>query len=707
MAAGLGLAAVALGARSLLRPHRLEHPNLLVVTIDTLRADHVGAYGYSGAATPTLDGLARTGVRFENAETTIPLTGPAHSTIFTGHYPPVHGVRNNAVFPLPDKHPTLAALLKGKGYRTAAFVAAYPVGSAFGFSQGFDEFSEAFHNDPVFIQAAETPANEVADAALSWLAKPGHDPFFLWVHFYDPHAPYRPPSPFREKFVAQPYDGEIAFADAQLGRVLDGLRAAGHGDDTLVVAVGDHGEALGEHKESTHGILIYQSTLRVPLILAGPGVPEKRVVASRVGTVDILPTVLRLLGVDPPEGLPGRDLRPALGGERLSSQPFYAESLFGRLCCGWSSLRGWVSEDWKLIEGREPELYDLTLDPSESTNRASDEPARVTRMREALRTAVAKMAPGGDAAHPAPLSPEAQERLAALGYTGGTDGGGDLDEPGRPDPRAMVHLYERLQSNILVQGAAVTTALAETAAIAEQDPGNSYAFFVLGSLAYRAGRPRLALEAFGRALAMEPMWVVVRFAYAHVLRDLGRLGEAERQLRIAVEQAPADDRTRVYHAELLIILGKVDEAERIVTDVLRKTPGSIEANGAMGRILLARSRPLEAIPHLEKAAVGPAPEPWIQLAVVHLVLGDGERALGAAGEALRRNPNHLWAMATSGHALVLVGRRAEGVAVLKRVLSARPQSPDVWMSLARAFDAAGETATAAVCRREARSIARS
>src|SRR5256714_4660730 len=261
-----------------------RRPNIVLITIDTLRADHVGAYGAGPGLTPTLDGLAAGGVRFDRAETAVPLTGPAHATILTGQYPPTHGVRGNVVFTLGSRYPTLATRLKRAGYVTAAFVGAYPVAAAFGFGQDFDTFNEEFHESAPGEQGAERRANDVADAAIRWLSsgQASGRAFFMWTHFYDPHAPYDPPEPFRTRFAGRPYDGEIAFADAQIGRVLDALRSAGHADDTVVIALADHGEGLGDHHEMTHGVLVYQSTLRVPFIVSAPGIGRGRVVDAPV-----------------------------------------------------------------------------------------------------------------------------------------------------------------------------------------------------------------------------------------------------------------------------------------------------------------------------------------------------------------------------------------------------------------------------------------
>jgi arylsulfatase A-like enzyme/Tfp pilus assembly protein PilF len=701
--AALLLAALTLvgGSAWIARP--TNKPSLLLVTIDTLRADHVGAYGYAKAATPTLDALARRGARFANVTTAAPLTGPSHATILTGLPPPRHGVRENVTFLLDARHATLATRLKRAGYRTAAFVAAYPVAAAFGFGQGFDEFSEGLHPNPGIGQGAERPANEVADAAVAWLERTRNakEPFFAWVHFYDPHAPYAPPSPYRETFADRPYDGEVAFADAQLGRILDALRAAGRERDTVVAVLADHGEGLGEHGETGHGILLYESTLRVPLIVAGPPVPEGRVISEAVGTIDLAPTLLQLLGREAPD-LPGRDLRPALAGKRVPAEGLYSEALFGRLNCRWSSLRSLRDGEWKLVEGAEPELFQLSTDPGEARNRARDDPERVERLRRTLQAAVASMAPGGDAARPVALSPEQEERLRSLGYAAGGGGGGSLDEPGLPDPRRLVGLYERLESLQTAIGPAIGPAIREIATILEKDPGSPFAHFVMASVAYRGGQLELAEKAFARTLALDPDRPVIRQYYGQLLRDEGRLEESERELRIAAEQAPAYDLvTRVNLAETLTARGNYDEARKVLDAALAREPAHEKARQAMGRLLVASGHPRDALPYLEGAADGRDVDRLLDLVAAYLAVPDYERAAEAAANVLERNPGHPRALSLLGHALVAQGQRSEGVALLERALAAGPRRAAVWQDLAAGFAAAGDTRSAERCRREA------
>jgi arylsulfatase A-like enzyme/Tfp pilus assembly protein PilF len=698
------LAVAALAAWLLAGRLRSRPPHLLLVTIDTLRADRVGAYGYAAAETPALDALARRGARFENAHSPVPITGPAHATILTGQYPPVHGVRDNVVFPLGSAHPTLATLLKQRGYRTGAFVGAIPVAAAYGFGLGFDTFDEDLTVTPIGAQGAERRADAVADRAIAWLSKPGDQPTFTWVHLYDPHVPYAPPPPYDTRFAGRLYDGEVAFADAQLGRILQALAATGRERDTVVAVMSDHGESLGDHGERTHAILIYESTLRVPLVVAGPGVPKGAVIASRVGLVDVLPTLLRQVGVEDPPALPGRDLRPALVGGRLPEEALYAESLFGRLNCRWAPLRAWTSGDWKLVVGaeRQEELFDLTSDPGERTSVAAQQPQRVQQMHAALRAALRKMAPQGDAARPQAASPEQEERLRSLGYVGGGGGAGTLEERGLPDPRALVHVYERVQDAMAAQGPAIVGALRELTAIAAEDPGNPFAQMALGHLAYRDGRLGTAERAFASALALDPDRPGVRLPYGRLLREMGRLDESERQLRIAVEQTTADDlRTPLSLADTLHARGRTGDAERVVDGVLARAPGDAPALAAKARLLVEQGREADAVPLLEQAATGVELDDWVELAELYLGRGQATRARESAERALVRSPGHPWALAVAGHALVLEGKREAGVTLLRKALALRPKRPHVWLSLARGLAAAGDEAAAARCRRHA------
>ncbi len=351
-----------------------SHPNLLLVSIDTVRADHVGCYGYKLIQTPYIDLLASEGVRFNTAVSQVPLTLPSHCTILTGTYPAYHGVRDNVGYRLSESKTTLAKILKGQGYQTAAFIGAYVLNSRFGLGQGFDEYDDRIAGSSrlglvVNLNSVERPAGEVITHAMGWLNAHAGSRFFVWIHLYDPHDPYEPPPPYADRYKDRPYDGEIAYADHELGRLLEFLKQRKLYENTVIVLLSDHGESFGEHQEWTHGYFIYDTTLLVPLIikpidkgLAGRSVTEQ------VSLVDVAPTVLQLLGFERTAELQGRGLLELmLGQSRSRPEPAYCESYYPAQF-GWSPLIGIRREDVKFIYAPKPELFDLRQDPGEQTN---------------------------------------------------------------------------------------------------------------------------------------------------------------------------------------------------------------------------------------------------------------------------------------------------------------------------------------------------
>ncbi len=357
---------------------RPARPNLLLITLDTTRADHLGCYGRADAATPNLDALARSGARFEQALSPAPLTLVSHATMLTGLAPRRHGVRDNVVFRLDASHPTLASILGERGYATAAVVAAAVLDRSTGLARGFDSYDDRVRiGERSEFNFEERAASQVTDAARTLLQdlKP---PFFLWVHYYDPHAPYVPPEPYAGRFAGRPYDGEIAFMDEGIGGLVAALRAKGLERTTVVAVAGDHGESLGEHGEDRHDLFVYQATQRVPLLIAGPGVPARRRVGANVGLVDLLPTLLDLLGLPAPARIDGRSLVPMLasGGKAMSIEDpkrgYEMESFFPAYSYDWAPPLALVSGRFKYVALPRPELYDLVADRSETRDLLAD-----------------------------------------------------------------------------------------------------------------------------------------------------------------------------------------------------------------------------------------------------------------------------------------------------------------------------------------------
>ncbi len=396
-------------------PTTASKPNVLLITLDTTRADRLGSYGYGRAATPNLDRLAARGVRFAQALSSAPLTLPSHASLMTGRQPYSHGVRNNGYFALSPDVATLAQSFAAAGYDTAAFVSSFVLDRQFGLARGFSAYNDTLDHEPAGGAASlelERRGDRTVAAATEWLAarQPGK-PYFLWVHLYDPHEPYAAPSPLREQFSSQPYDGEIAFVDSLAG-VLIGKTAGSPG---LIVVAGDHGESLGDHGESTHGLFVYESALHVPLIFAGAGVRNPAVVNEPVRLIDVAPTMLELAGLAPLSGVDGESLRPLMTAAATSENPtpVYAETYFPQFFMGWSPLRSLRVGRWKYIEAPEPELYDLSADAAERTNVLDRHASTAASLGRALEAMVAAST---DKMTPLALSDQARQRLASLGY---------------------------------------------------------------------------------------------------------------------------------------------------------------------------------------------------------------------------------------------------------------------------------------------------
>jgi arylsulfatase A-like enzyme/Flp pilus assembly protein TadD len=415
--------------------------NVLLITIDTVRADRLGCYGYAGAGTPNLDRLAAEGVRFANAYAQVPLTLPSHCSIMTGMYPVDHFVHNNGAYSLGPDLPTLAALLKGEGFRTAAFVASFTLDSRFGLARGFDLYDDNVQGGEALKSfRSERDAGAVLAALAPWLEENSGERFFGWAHFFDPHLPYAPPPPFDAEYGNRKYDGEIAYVDHVLGRLLEQLKDKGLLDRTLIVVAGDHGEALGEKKEIDHGLFLYDGTLKVPLIArCGKALPAGLVVPSRVRLIDIMPTILDILGMPVPPGVRGTSLLPYVRGRKRADLPSYIETYYPRENYGWSELRGIIDGPWKYILAPTPELYDLVEDSREEKNIASAERAVLGEMAGKLDELIDRSGTRKGAARRTMTAAEA-ERLRSLGYLGGGRADNAM-KTGLPDPKDKIGDY--------------------------------------------------------------------------------------------------------------------------------------------------------------------------------------------------------------------------------------------------------------------------
>jgi len=520
---------------------RDDRLNVLLVTLDTTRADRIGAYGYPKAETPVLDSLARDGVRFANTYCSTPLTLPSHCSILTGTYPLRHKVRNNGAYYLADDAVTLAERLKENGYATSAFVASFNTDSRFGLGQGFDVYDDRFGEDEMLKTfRSERKADEVADVFIAWLGAKPRERFFSWVHFFDPHAPYEPPSPYKERFAGDPYDGEIAFMDHELGRIIGALRAKGLLDRTLVVVAGDHGESLGEHGENDHGIFIYDATIKVPLILSAPGnLPRGLAVDKRVRLIDIMPTVLDALKIPVNPEAQGKSLLPFIEGDRSEGLTCYLETFYPTETFGWSELVGIVDGDRKFIRAPRSELYDLKKDPKEEKDLASREARTAAllnkKLDEVIRAHVSNTEPGRRT-----LTRDEQDRLRSLGYVGA----GAAPRVGKgplPDPK------DRIGENTILSRAKLLES-EEKYGEAEKcyrellglRPDVPWHYIGLGSLLVKADRIGDGIEVLKEGLKRMPDSVVLVSRLASFYMKAGRFPEACEASRAALKLDPRD-----------------------------------------------------------------------------------------------------------------------------------------------------------------------
>jgi len=655
-----------------------DRPNVLLVTIDTLRADHVGCYGYKDAATPTIDGVAARGVRFETAVAHVPLTGPSHASILTGQIPPGHGFRNNSGFTLSPSVRTAAEDFRLAGYRTAAFVSGFPLDRRFGFDRGFETYDDHLPkgNDRRRTPYVERLADATTDAALRWLTAPktgqAAPRWFLWVHYYDPHAPYEPPGELAEQYRRAPYDGEIAFVDRQLARVIDALERRGETERTLILVTADHGESLGEHGEGTHGIFLYDATIRVPWVIAGPRVPAGRVSRTVARSIDVLPTLADYAGLPNRRDVDGRSLRPAADGHELSDAPSYAESLYAELELGWAPLYAWRTAGFKFIKAPHPELYDLERDTSETKNRVDEQPTRAHDLNRKLEEALRRAPPAVEARA---VDPDAAERLRALGYATGGRASHPADALLR-DPKDGVRLLPRLNRGMSAARTEPEVAIRELTAVLHDDPGLSMARRTRAVAYAAAGRHDLAiadLRALDKEGQLTPEDAVV---LGDNLAAAGRLEEAALVLERAGRENPTFVQPLISLAEVRITEHKYDDAARLCGQVLTIVPDQIEAVRRLGDLaflkddLAAAEARYSRILDLDASDVSA----MTKLGVVRMRSGHADQAIELFRRAIEREPGNVDALLYLAGALASGGRPADALPYFERALEAGPPS---------------------------------
>jgi arylsulfatase A-like enzyme/tetratricopeptide (TPR) repeat protein len=672
--------------------------NLLLITLDTVRADRLGCYHYAAAQTPQIDRLAASGLRFEQATTTVPLTLPAHSSLMTGTFPGWHGVKDNGGFYLDDDQLTLAEVLRDRGFRTGGFIGAFVLDRRWGIAQGFDRYFDEFDLDRFANAAAmdmiQRPGSDVVDHALEWLRADSTRPFFAWAHLYDAHTPYEAPEEFQKRFPRTrdgAYDAEIASVDTQVGRLVEALRADGRLDDTLVVVVADHGEMLGEHGELTHGFFIYEAATHIPLIISGPGVPAG-VVPDQVRIVDVMPTALSLLGIPIPKQVQGSDVMPLARGRHLGLVA-HAESWYPRYHYGWSELRSIQDGRFKLIRAPRPELYDLATDPHEERNRSSESVSRMDVFGRALDEFEVHTARAGAQRAPRAVDSEAEERLAALGYVAGGASAKAIEGPARGDPKDKIELYNLLKeaSSLSVEGK-IDEAIATVRDALARDPDIVEGHMLLGNFLKKAKRSEDAIAAYRDAVARDDENQSALFSLALAYKDEGRLDEAQVGFERARELDPRNGRVLWQLADLWMRKGDYTRADAVLTDALERKIDEDRLLLKLGESRIEAKRFDEAERVLKTAL---EKKPGLALARFDLGLayegkGQIDEAIASYEAELSANPKAYRAAFNAAKLQQKRGRTSDAVALFRKVVEIEPTFGTGQLYLAKALFDAGD-----------------
>jgi arylsulfatase A-like enzyme/tetratricopeptide (TPR) repeat protein len=699
--------------------------DVVLVTMDTTRPDYLGCYGGTHAKTPTIDRIAAAGVRFTDAETPVPLTLPAHSTILTGTYPPHHGVRHNGMFRLPASVKTLAESMRDRRYATGAVIGATTLESQFGLGQGFDSYEDDLTggHEIADIKVRERRAEDVTRRALRWLATLAPDKrFFLWVHYFDPHADYNPPPPFSEEYASDLYAGEIAYMDREIGNLADGIRRArGDHSSILWVLAADHGESLGEHGEATHGLFLYSSTVHVPLVVSLPGrVKEGIACDAPVDLADVAPTILDVVGAPRPRGMQGKSLLPLLVGEPTPTdfapdRPRYLESYYPYFGYGWAALTALRRGNWKAIDAPMPELYDLATDPGETKNlAATPEPSErerdLTKQLVATREALESDRPfafvGGSP------DPRVTDRIRALGYVTATPEERKRgDESLIPrDPKDLWGIWDDVRlAERLLDGGDLDGGMEALRGALEKRPTSLYARHLLAAewgrrrefeksaLEYRAilarnprdaaaeiglaraltglGRGAEAMESLERASVFAGERAILRRTIGLAYAELGAIAPARAEFDRVLEKNPRDVKSLIGLAAALEISSDPRGAIQALDRAVQIEPTSHEAAIALARLLLDQGRPADAARKLERFVGNGAPDPMLLalLGGARLRSSDRDRnaAAGYLQQAVTLDPNCPAARFFTGELLVAQAKFGPAIEEYRRTVELR------------------------------------
>lgn len=628
-------------------PPKTKLPNILLITMDTTRADRMGFLGSKRELTPNLDELAKQGVVFARAYSHVPLTPPSHATMLTGTYPQFNHLTYMGE-PLAKDLPYIPEILHQRGYRTAAFVGSMILDpkniTATGFERGFDVYDAGFHKTRKGedrYHSVERRAGDVVNRALAWLLRPSPKPFFLWVHCYDPHGPYDPPAPYDARYKADPYDGEIAYMDAALGKLLAGLKARNLYEGTVVLVTSDHGEAFGEHGERHHGIFLYDETIHVPLLVKLP--KEKlagKSVEARVGLADIAPTILQMAGLKAPKTMQGESFLPDItatvpDASTAVDRPSFAESVYPHRAFGWSVLRSWRAGKYLYVQAPERELYDESRDPEAKNNLSSQSKAVADTLAAQLRNFYQRTESTGTAR--ANLSPEQADSLRALGYLP-SSGEQDSADEGGVDPKDHIEIANLLTEALFeAQEERYEEAIPKLEQVLKQEPNTNLAYLELGRSLVRVQQQEKAIPLLQEAVKRMPENGLAHYELGRAYVETRNWTGAVPEFEAAVKSTPASAEMHFYLAVAYERTQKFSEAIQEFQQTLKYNPDHFRANLLVGRLLGMHGDATGALPYLKKAAqLQPqSVEAHTFLANVYFELGQKDKMLRERAEAER------------------------------------------------------------------------
>jgi len=690
-----GTGAMAMGSR----PKPLDY-NLLIITIDTLRADHLGCYGYRMVKTPVIDRLVSEGVLFTQAFTPAPITLPSHTSIMTGLYPAQHGVRNNGNFYLSPQVLTLAEVMRGNGYKTGACVGAFVLDSIFGLDQGFDFYDDNFTpgKKRTNVLFNERNAGQVTRIGLRWLERHRGDKFLLWLHYYDPHSPYFPPYPFTFEYRDHLYDGEIAYVDQCLGELFKGMEEMGLTGKTVIILTADHGEGLGDHNELTHGVFIYDITLHIPLIVKVPGLQEGgRSIAAQVSNMDVMPTVIDLFGFKPLKGLAGKSLIPLIRGKDVQIHPrLFCESLCPELNFGWSALEGIRTPEWKYIQAPVSELYDLGRDAGEMNNllaQAPEDHAAWKIVLDQLKQeypSVVKVQPQ------ATMDPETEQRLRSLGYVWTRPQTSAEEEKPKPDPKDKIHIMNYLDDGMgyLLIGL-YDKAIEAFQKVVDLDQDNIAGYFNLACAYESIDDLKQAEALFKKVLTMDQTHLDVHNHLGVIYYQRGEWEKAENEFQAALELV---EYSEVYY-NLSLVYSKTGDLKAAIASIqkaIELDPDYADALNHLGNLYLEGN-------DLQKAAaqfkivleVDPSHvTAHNNLGLIYVKWGMNAEALALFEEAVRLDPNSAEANNNLGSLYIGHGKHDQALLLLKKALELRPDYVKAMINLGMLYMSMNERVNA-------------